>query len=446
MRSKKVSRRRFVGGTAALSTALVAAPFVRGAYAAGKLTIGFWDHWVPNANDATQKLVNEWADKEKVEVQLDFITTQGNKLLLTGAAESQAKSGHDILAHTSFSPARYADQMVPVNDLMDELVKANGAVNGTVEYLGKVGGKWLAIPATVGSQIKGPCTRIDLLKKHAGIDIQAMYPAGAPPKADDWNLATFLKAAEACHKGGNPFGIGVGTTGDNVDTIGAFFHAHGAMLVNAKGEITVKSDPVRQTLEYYKKLMAFLPPDVAAWDDASNNKYLISGQGSLIMNPPSAWAVAKRDNLKVAEQCWTFPSPKGPKGRFEPGLSFYWGIWKWSKNAAAAKSLLAHLSEKSSIEKMVAASGGYDIPGFSGLRDFKTWTEVGPPVGTVYNYPPKGEQIVSIAGAPAPVGIANQIYTQATMTKMIAKCTQGGESVAKAIDWAASELEGFKRT
>jgi len=25
--------------------------------------------------------------------------------------------------------------------------------------------------------------------------------------------------------------------------------------------------------------MAFLPPDVPAWDDASNNKWLISGKG-----------------------------------------------------------------------------------------------------------------------------------------------------------------------
>jgi len=75
MASRKVSRRRFVAGTAAMSTALVAAPFVRGAYAAGKLSLGFWDHWVPNANDATTALVNEWAAKEKVEVTLDFITS-----------------------------------------------------------------------------------------------------------------------------------------------------------------------------------------------------------------------------------------------------------------------------------------------------------------------------------------------------------------------------------
>jgi len=97
LRSRKLSRRSVVAGATAFG---VAAPFVRGAYAAGKLSVGFWDHWVPNANDATQALIKEWSDKEKVEVQIDFITTQANKLLLTGAAEAQAKTGHDILAHT----------------------------------------------------------------------------------------------------------------------------------------------------------------------------------------------------------------------------------------------------------------------------------------------------------------------------------------------------------
>jgi len=41
--------------------------------------------------------------------------------------------------------------------------------------------------------------------------------------------------------------------------------------------------------------------------------------------------------------------------------------------------------------------------------------------------------------------IAVQIYTQATMTKMIAHCTQGGESIDQAIAWGADELEGFMR-
>src|SRR6267154_6290469 len=242
MVSRKVGRRRFVAGTAAASTAFIAAPFVRGAYAAGKLSVGFWDHWVPNANGATETLVKEWAEKEKVDVQIDFITSQGNKLLLTTAAEAQAKSGHDILAQNTFLPARYADQLVPVDDVMEPLIKQNGAVNATVEYLGRIKGKWIAVPATIGSQIKGPCSRLDYMKKYAGLDMQEMYPAGAPPKADGWTFDTFLKAAEDCHKGGHPFGIGLGSTGDNVDTAGAIFHGFGAMLVNEKGDITVTSD------------------------------------------------------------------------------------------------------------------------------------------------------------------------------------------------------------
>ena len=62
------------------------------------------------------------------------------------------------------------------------------------------------------------------------------------------------------------------------------------------------------------------------------------------MNPPSAWAVAKRDAPQIAEQCWTHGMPSGPNGRFAPFLPYFWGIWNFSKNKPAAKSLLLALS------------------------------------------------------------------------------------------------------
>jgi ABC-type glycerol-3-phosphate transport system substrate-binding protein len=446
MSRKKLSRRQFVAATALTSAALVTAPYVRGAHAAGKLTIGFWDHWVPGANKASTDLVNEWAAKEKVEVTIDYIPSQGNKLLLTTQAEAQAKSGHDIIALSTWLPHAHAENLEPVNDVVEPLIKQNGDVNGTVKYLGVANGKWLGVPACVGSQIKGPCSRIDLMKKHAGIDVQAMYPAGEAPKADAWTTDAFLKAAEACHKGGNPFGIGLGETSDNVDTVGAFFLAFGAEVVDAKGNVVVKNDNVRQVLVYYKKLMAFLPPDAPAWDDASNNKWLVSGRGSLIMNPPSAWAVAKRDAPQVAEQCWTHGFPIGPKGRFAPFLPYYWAIWKFAKNKEAAKSLLTHLSQPSAIEKMVTASGGYDLPAFEKLTTLKTWAEEGPPKGTLYHYPnPHKHQILSISASPAPPKVAQQIYTQATLTKMCVRFYQG-EPMEKTLAWAEGELEGFMRS
>ena len=173
MRERKLTRRRFLTTTAA-STAIIAIPHVRGAYAAGKLSMGFWDHWVPGANKASTELVNEWAAKEKVEVSIDYITSQGNKNLLTIAAEAQARSGHDIFQFPTWQPADHANRLEPVDDIMAELIKQNGAVNPTVEYLAKPAGRWIAVPAAVGSQIKGPCSRIDLMKKFAGIDVQAM--------------------------------------------------------------------------------------------------------------------------------------------------------------------------------------------------------------------------------------------------------------------------------
>ena len=115
----KLSRRQFVAATVMSSAALMTAPYIRTAHAAGKLTIGFWDHWVPGANKASTQLVKEWADKEKVEVSIDYIASQGAKLLVTIAAQSQAKSGHDILAMPTWWPHAQADLLEPMNDVVE---------------------------------------------------------------------------------------------------------------------------------------------------------------------------------------------------------------------------------------------------------------------------------------------------------------------------------------
>jgi ABC-type glycerol-3-phosphate transport system substrate-binding protein len=332
---------------------------------------------------------------------------------------------------------------------MKQLIAANGEVNPVVQYLGFQKGRWLAAPAVTGTQMKPPHARMDLFKQHMGMDLQKMYPSGADPDkelASKWTWDAFLGAAEKAHKAGYPFGMPLGDTSDAVDWVGSVFNSHGSTLIDSKGNITVKSDATKQVLEWFKKIVPFLPPDVFAWDDASNNRWLISGKGALIMNPPSAWAVAKRDNPQVAEQCWYMGCPAGPKGRFGPFLPYFWGIWNFSKNKDAAKSLLAHLWQRSSVEKLVAASQGYDLPSFSKLNDFKTWAEEGPPKGGLWHYPNRGDQIQSITASPAPPPIAVQVYNQATHTKMVARVTQTKESIDQTIAWAEKELEGFLRT
>ncbi|HTS52316.1 MAG TPA: hypothetical protein VMH26_03495, partial [Burkholderiales bacterium] len=261
------NRRRFLASSVAASAAVVAAPYVRTSYAGGKLSVGFGDHWVPGANAVLAKLCNDWAGKERVDLKIDFIAWQGNKLLLTIAAEAQARSGHDVLAFPTWYATAQAKNLEPVDDVMKPLIAQNGSVVAVTEYLGKLDGHWVAVPATPGSQVKGPCGRIDLFKQHVGLDLTKMYPAGAPADkalTDHWTWDTFLVAAEKCFKAGYPFGLGLGETTDSVDWVGALFAAYGAELVDAKGNVTVGSDATKQALEYAKRLVPFLPPDVFA--------------------------------------------------------------------------------------------------------------------------------------------------------------------------------------
>jgi len=99
------------------------------------------------------------------------------------------------------------------------------------------------------------------------------------------------------------------------------------------------------------------------------------------------------------------------------------------------------------VETLSTAVDGYDIPPFLSMADFKVWSEVGPPLGTVYNYPvrPFHNATPSIAASPAPPDIAVQIYNRATMTTMVAKLTQGGQKMSDVLAWAQDELEGFAR-
>jgi hypothetical protein len=61
------------------------------------------------------------------------------------------------------------------------------------------------------------------------------------------------------------------------------------------------------------------------------------------------------------------------------------------------------------------------------MYDLDTWKTVGPPLGTVYNYPPRGDEQTSVAGAPARTEVGAQIYNQAINTVMVSKFTQDGE-------------------
>ena len=302
--------------------------------------------------------------------------------------------------------------------------------------------------APTGSHTYPMVSRLDLFKDVAGVDLQALFPAGERDQSkvdSEWTYANFVEAAKKLHAAGHPFGNPIGPTTDSQDWLGPLFLSFGSQMVSPDGDITVDSDGTREALEYMKQLTAAMSPDVYAWDDAGNNRWIISGNGACIQNPPSAWAVAVRDQPDVAKELWHHDTPSGPAGRFRGSLPYLWGIWNFSQNIPAAKDLLMHLSQKEQTEELVKASHGYDLPLRPSFLDFKVWVEEEPPAGTLYNYPSRGDEQIIVAGYPAPPAIAAQIYNEALIPNMVARVTRTGESPDDAIAWASEELEGYMR-
>ncbi len=448
-KSRRITRRSALQtGSAATALPLV---HIRSAGAGGKLSIGYWDHWVPSGNGILRKQIQTWADKNKVDVSVDFITSTGFKLTLTAAAEAQSGTGHDALqfGQNQYDLFTYADKLEPVDDAIKAITDEWGPFLPTFEYLGKVDGHWRGIPTSTYTGSRPCLGRISLMKQLAGIDLQAMYPPHAVepgPIAPEWTYEAFIKAAEACKRAGYPFGLGIGNTGDSVGNATVWFAAFGAELVDAKGNITLESDKMREFLEWGQRLVKVLPDDALSYDDATDNRVMIAGRSALIYDPPSPYAVAKRDKMKVFEDMWAFPCPAGPAGRFIPHGHAFSGIWNFSKNKTAAKDLNIYLSQRPLFEERCRTVEGFDLAVLQSMSDSPVWDEIQPPKGVFSNYPIRpwhGSRPLA-QGWPAPPAIAAQIVSRATMPNMLAKLYLG-QSIRQAIDWAKEELEGFNR-
>jgi hypothetical protein len=140
-------------------------------------------------------------------------------------------------------------------------------------------------------------------------------------------------------------------------------------------------------LDYVKRFVPYLPRETISYDDASNNKAYVAGAAALIWNPPSAWAVAKRDAPADRSRHLALSNPKGKMGRLVPHRPYFWGIWQWAQNKSAAKDLLAFISQRDIVTKLSIPAAGYDIPPFLSMADLPVWADIEPPKGTLYNYP-----------------------------------------------------------
>lgn len=440
MTRRQMTRRSVLRRAAAAAGAAVAAPHVRGAHAAGRLTVGMPVHPMPEVGETFRVLCQQWADRHRVEIAVDIVDGAA------AANEARDRAGHDIVVHPYWQLLLNRRILEPVDDLVAGLVASCGDVGEATEYLGRLDGAWRGVPAIPGNVIKSCCSRLDLYREHCGLDLVRTFPVGEHRDAaliEAWNWDRYLETAAELYKAGVPVGLPIGHSSDAVDWLSALFRSFGSVLVDAHGAIRIASDETRAALAYLRRLTAFNATGAYVWDDTGNNHWLITGKGGGIINPPTAWFSARGENPPVAAACWSHDVPRGPAGRYVAAVPVFYGIWSFAGNKAAAKELLAFISAREQARRLVAAGEGGDLPPFAGLTDFDTWRIVGPPPGTLYNYPARGDEQPTIPGFPARPDVAFQIYSRALLPTMVAKVTRDGRPIDAAIAWAHGELEGI---
>ncbi len=448
----EITRRQFmkgmVAGGAAAAGAMAAPGVVRKAFAAKpSLSIALWNHWIPGAADVHRAMIEEWATKNNVEIKIDFVGPQVRDILTVAAAESRAGTGHDIMALGPFDSWAFYKQCEPLNDVADYLQKKYGKFDSLGTYLSysQEDKTWYAIPAPIGSHSYPMVSRVDYFQKFAGVDLVDIFPPDVserdPKKVNGWTYDAFLKAAKKLSKAGFQFGAAISETSDANDWLGPLLLSFGSEPMDRKGNITIESDGTLAALEYLKELTQYMPKDVYGWDDASNNRWIISGKGSCIQNPPSAWSVAKRTQPLNAGWMWHHDCPKGPAGRFRGALFFNFIMWKWCKDKKAGKDLITWLLEKPQQYKILEVAQGYDMPQLKPMYDNPVWVQEGPPPGCVYNYVIRGDEKLVVGGYPAHPMAGQAIYSKHILAVMVAKATTGDTSPKDAMKWCAKELE-----
>jgi multiple sugar transport system substrate-binding protein len=108
-----------------------------------------------------------------------------------------------------------------------------------------------------------------------------------------------------------------------------------------------------------------MTPEVLAWDASSNNRQMLAGRSSLVLNAISVTRTGENQKMAIHEKIGLAKAAKGPVRRMglEHVMDCY-AIWKFSENIAGAQKFLIDYIDN--FKQAFMASEFYNFPCFAG--------------------------------------------------------------------------------
>ena len=391
-------------------------------------------HFVPSYDEwFSGTYAKEWGEKNATRVIVDYLGLAD--LSAQAKAEVEARRGHDLVIF--LTPAGiYEDHVIDHREIYEESERRYGKP------------REFAIRSTYNPKTK----------KYFGF-FPAYQPAAITYRKDLWeavqvrpdswaDILTGGRQVKLLHE--RPAGFSLAPEDNSNFTMRTIMYCFGASEQAEDGKPALKSKATLEAIKYVKALYdEAMTKDVLTWDAASNNRFMLNGEGSLTLDTVSIARASENMKLPLAIDLQLAKVPSGPAGRLGPAFSFFtYIIWNFAENIDSAKQFLVDYIGQS--REAFLASGFQNTPAFP-----DTVPDLATLVGNDAraNPPDKYALLVDVATWTTNVGhpgytnpAIGEIFHGGLIPTMFARAATGELTPEEALDQADREMQAIFRS
>lgn len=418
-----VSPRRDVVRSAAVGAIALAAPTIfRSAHAQGAtVRMLSRSHFIPEYEAWIKRTAERFHAETGIRVVSEHTAQPELPVRYTGMVSS--RSGHDVIELTdpfAMLPL-FEEHLADVSDVADDLGARHGGWLPIARDYCRRGNVWRGILNYY--QDHGSCWRRDLFER---------VGEGKPE-----NWSDLLRAGRKLKAAGYPLGIQFSRGADATAAHNQILWAFGASWVAPDGRTpAINSPEAREALAFAKQLYdETMTNEVLGWDDAANNRFMLSGRGSWTLNAPSVYWFGLRQAPEVAPNIFHTLPPSGPRARVNYAFVYAYGVWNFSPNITAAKRWLTFFMDNWLDGFRHVAGYNYPALGAFARRPMPVISEI-PNLADLQSIP----EISRTAGFPGPITAgAAEVTSQFVVPDLFTRVIRG-DNMNEAINGAERQI------
>jgi multiple sugar transport system substrate-binding protein len=344
----RVSRRSLLkaGASAALAAGGAPGIIIPGRASAQQKTLRIlkWVYPIAAYDDwFIEKYSKEWGEQNNTQVLVDRVGL--GEVNSQAMAEAEKRQGHDLIMLLT-PGATYEDQVIDHREIYEECERRYGKptdfdVRTTYSPRPR---KYFGVP--LGYQAA-------VIVYDKGLwDMVRVQP-------DSWaNILAGGRQIRLLHD--KPLGFSLASEINGEWTTRAIMYCFGSSEQDENGSLTLNSKATLEAIKYVKALYdEAMSKDVLTWDAASNNRFMLNGEGSLTLDTVSVPRAGETMNLPIDLRLAKMP--EGPAAQIGPAFGLITAfIWSFVENIEGAKQFLVDYVGHS--RQALLASGFHMMP------------------------------------------------------------------------------------